>query len=111
MNVEAIWSINFNSSKGDCRGGVIAFKNGRIYGGDVSYYYIGDYSASPDYINCSLKVTHYFGERCPVFGARQEFTIELHGPITADTMSLQGHFANQPDKTLSSVLLKLERLP
>jgi hypothetical protein len=111
MNVQAIWSISFKSSNGECRGGVIALKNDRIRGGDGSYYYIGDYSASPDYINCGIRVTHYFGERCPVFGSHQEFTVEMHGPITSDTISLQGHFANKPDETFSAVLVRLERLP
>lgn len=60
MSLEALWSIQFEVPNIErAGGGVIVFETGRIYGGDSSFYYIGDYSVDNNEIQGRVEVKRH----------------------------------------------------
>lgn len=41
--MEGLWTVEFGSSSGSFGGGVVYLQNGKLWGGDSSYYYSGSY--------------------------------------------------------------------
>jgi len=44
--LEALWSVEFESNLGDGETGIIVFKDGKVFGGDSGYIYIGKYDVT-----------------------------------------------------------------
>lgn len=94
--IEALWTVEFLSSGGNVGAGVAIFETNRVFGGDVSYYYLGDYQTKNDEITANIKVTHYFGPPSSIFGQLKEFTIHLSGKIEVPVMTASGYLKEDP---------------
>lgn len=91
--LEALWSVEFAvPSKGNYGAGVIIFENGRLYGGDSSYYYVGNYLVNDGIVVASLKVKHYSGspENVMGFGIKENI-ITAAGAIAYDTFKVSNN--------------------
>lgn len=96
--VEALWTAEFVSSTGRAGIGVAVFDNGRLYGGDTSYFFIGSYTLSGDSITVDVHVTHYAGLPSNIFGPLEEAHLSLSGTVTQDAFTLTGHTKETKDK-------------
>jgi hypothetical protein len=43
QKIDGLWTAEFGSSLGSFGGGVAIFQNGKISGGDGTYFYVGNY--------------------------------------------------------------------
>lgn len=103
--IDALWSVQFGvPSQHSYGAGIVVFSNGKIYGGDTSYYYIGSYTQSGEDVTAILKIKHHAGALNNVLG---------HGIKEAD-LKLSGKYAEQrftvTDGTFMATLLRLEEL-
>lgn len=67
MSIEGLWVVQFRSNSMDMGTGVAVFVDGKIHGGDASYYYTGEYSENENKMNAELLVERY-GEGSDIFG-------------------------------------------
>ena len=69
QKVEALWTIKFGTIYNYVNGGVIVFDEGKLYGGDSSYYYAGIYELTEDSrLIAHVDVNHYRGDPYTAFG-------------------------------------------
>jgi len=95
--IEALWTVEFISTQESIGAGVVVFETNRIFGGDVSYYYLGNYEIKNGQLTSKIKVTHYFGKPSSIFGELKKFTIRLSGKIEAPVMMAHGYLEENPE--------------
>lgn len=109
--IEALWTVEFISTKGNFGAGVVVFETNRVFGGDVSYYYLGSYKVKNDEITAKIKVTHYFGPPSSIFGELKEFTIHLSGKIDSPVMTARGYLEEKPELKIAARCTRRADLP
>ena len=109
--VEALWSVQFRSNTGAFGAGVAILENGRVFGGDAQYFYLGKYEVQDDAIKAQVDVTHYAGQPFAIFGQRKTVQIELSGPIQREGMRLMGQVSDQPTLRIEAICVRRAELP
>lgn len=113
--LEALWSVEFQSSLGAMGGGIVVLETGRVLGGDVQYTYIGNYKISPDgkTIDADVEVKKYGNVPgiVSVFGPAQLFSLKLSGTPAPNNMTLSGHVAGQPHLKIDIRFSRQAELP
>jgi hypothetical protein len=110
--LEALWSVEFESSQGIAGAGVVVFETGRIYGGDAQYYYVGKGAAdSQGNVSGYVDVFHYSGHPSSVFGWGSQFRVNLSGRVQAPVMDLQGHLDGNPSQRMVMRCTRRAELP
>ena len=106
--MDGLWTAEFGSSTGVFGGGVAIFQNGRIWGGDATYYYIGEYALSGKNFKATLKIFPFIEGAQSVFKTvGKDLTIELRGTMTSDTEAIaQGHAKEIPALNFGAKLTK-----
>ena len=110
MNAEGLWTIQFAQAEEDHggiqvseevnRGGTLVLTSNRIYGGGISYYFIGTYEESDAGISLTINATRYNDIVAGVFGPMDEARLIFNGTIEGDTMTLHGNMEDEPNKRM-----------
>jgi hypothetical protein len=116
MSAEGLWTIQFAQSEEDHggiqvseevnRGGVLVLTNNKIYGGGVSFYFVGTYEESDAGISLTINATRYNDIVAAVFGTATEARLIFNGRIDGNEMTLNGNLEDEPDKRM---IIKAER--
>jgi hypothetical protein len=106
--MDGLWTVEFGSSAGIFGGGVAFFRDGRIFGGDATYYYVGEYNLTKNGFHATLRVSPFIPGARSVFGTvSQDLTLELDGSFTAaGQATAQGHPREIPDSKFGAKLTK-----
>lgn len=59
--IEALWSMEFQTSAKGEGTGIVVMKDGKIAGGDNQYFYVGTYKLKDRTVTADVSVTHYAG--------------------------------------------------
>jgi hypothetical protein len=91
--MEGLWTAEFGSSTGIFGGGVAVFRDGKIWGGDGTYYYVGEYKLNGNAFHATLKIFPFIDGAQSVFKTvGRDLTLELEGSLTdANRAIAQGH--------------------
>ncbi len=110
MNAEGLWTIQFAQSEEDHggiqvseeihRGGVLVLTGNKIYGGGISFYFVGTYEESDAGISLTINATRYNDIVAAAFGASNEARLIFNGRIDGDEMTLNGNLEDEPDKKM-----------
>lgn len=115
MSIEGLWSLFFRSNVGGEGGGVVILETGRILGGDVSYYYVGDYEVDRGQVTGNVRVTHYQGEPRSIFGQATQFNLRIAGALSGtqigDINTVTGEIVGHPQLKMDVLLTKRAELP
>lgn len=81
--MDGLWTIEFGSNAGSFGSGVVVMRDGKIAGGDASYYYVGTYeSATPTDFSAVIAVRPFLPGAESVFKTfDKEFTLTLVGTL------------------------------
>jgi hypothetical protein len=109
--IEALWAVVFSSQVGTLATGVAVFESQRIFGGDGTFFYPGDYAVSGTTISGKVEVTHYSGRPMSVLGPTQKLTLEFEGQIAGNTIRGDGVTLGEPQQRLTITCHRLARLP
>ena len=111
-NLDALWSISFNSDTGIGTDGIVAFETERIFGGDSAMIYTGEYDIKENYVRIRTHVKRYTSPpgMASVFGFN-EFTLEVNGKYDEQHMTLSGLVAEDPKRAITMTLVRRAELP
>lgn len=110
--IEGLWSVEFGANTGYDGAGVVVFESQRVFGGDASYYYVGNYSIDNNLIlTAEINVSHYNGPLNNVFGPVKEITIVVAGKTATPSMIIEGSVKGRPDLKIALRLTKRAELP
>jgi hypothetical protein len=106
--MDGLWTVEFGSSTGIFGGGVAVFRDGKIWGGDATYYYIGEYSLSGNTLSATLRISPFIEGAESVFKTvGKDLTLDLVGSlISADRAIAQGHPRGTPQLNFGAKLTK-----
>jgi len=106
--MEGLWTAEFGSSAGIFGGGVAVFMNGKIFGGDATHYYVGEYALKGDTFTARLKVSPFIEGALSVFNTvGRELTLQLTGLVTPDgRATAHGHSVGIPQLSFGVKLTK-----
>jgi hypothetical protein len=96
--MNGLWTAEFGSSTGMFGGGVAVFRDGKVLGGDGTYYYIGEYTLKGSAFQATLKVSPFIPGAESVFKTvGKDLTLELEGSLTDEGRAIaQGHSREMP---------------
>jgi hypothetical protein len=104
----SFWTVRFFSpNTGDHGDGVVLMMNGKLFGGDSYYYYIGSYNIIDNYFGATIDVTHFSGQPLAIFGQSLNLKIRLSGQVQEPVMKLKGHLVNNPSLRAEVVCTKV----
>ena len=111
--IEAIWTLEFVKGDKYHGAGVLIFANGRVYGGDANFYYIGRYAVNGGRVCIRTTVNSYNEDRTGdlVFGGRELFDIELAGQVADAQMVLAGAIVGEPSSTVTAIAKRRHEIP
>lgn len=97
-DIDGLWTAEFGSSTGIFGGGAAVLKEGKIMGGDSTYYYTGEYSFSGNTFKATLKISPFIAGAESVFKTiGKDLTLDLTGSMSPDGRLLaQGHPEGMP---------------
>ena len=86
--MQGLWTIEFGSNVGVYGSGVVVMRDGKIKGGDASYYYDGSYeepnpaAADPSKFRAKIAVKAFLPGAISVFKTYgEDFTLDLDGTL------------------------------
>jgi hypothetical protein len=108
QTVEGLWTAEFGSSAGIFGGGVAIFRDGKIWGGDGGYFYIGEYELKGNNFRATIKICPFIeGYESAFKTVGQNLTLDLSGSFTDSRRGIaQGHPRELPDLNLGVKLTK-----
>ena len=106
--MEGFWTAEFGSSSGIFGGGAVVFREGKIVGGDSTYYYTGEYSVSGNTFKATLKISPFIEGAESVFKTvGRDLTLDLEGSLTPDgRLIAQGRPREMPGLNFGAKLTK-----
>lgn len=113
MTIEGLWTIDFFSKHG-AGAGVIVFETGRVFGGDSSMFYIGDYEIKNGAVSGRIRVRvhHRIPGLTSIAGA-DDFEVEYSAQLSDATTQLTGKVidASANGRIIHGSMRKLAELP
>lgn len=91
-------------------GGVIVFVNGKIYGGDNGFTWVGSYAVSDKIVKGRVHVHNFDPDIKSVLGVPGDYEMHFSGTIQGETITGTAMIANQPQHSLSLRLTKRANL-
>jgi glyoxylase-like metal-dependent hydrolase (beta-lactamase superfamily II) len=112
MALEALWAITFGTGQ-ETGSGVIVFETGRIFGGDTSFYYIGQYAYNPrdQTISGDVEVVRHGLLQPFIFPGHDGGRVRLSGQVAEPEMILTGHLVQDPQQRIAVHCRHLHDLP
>jgi len=103
--LEGFWTVQFQTmaSQGT---GVVTLIDGKIFGGDAGYTYLGTYEENQDKVKARLEVRRYEDSVVSVFGTLVNFSLELNGRLVSKT-SVVGN-ASTPSLPATSLRFEMK---
>lgn len=106
--MDGLWTAEFGGSTGIFGGGVAVFKDGKIMGGDATYYYLGEYTVSGSTLRATLTICPFIEGAESVFKTvGQNLTLDLVGSVVDERrVTAQGHPRGMPNLKFGAKLIK-----
>jgi len=108
---EAMYGIEFSSDEGNSGYGVVVLETGRVFGGDSSFVYVGDYRVENGVLVAKVRCTNDRKERDSIFADMNEYTIQIEGIPNDREFVLKGHVVENPAKKIEVKLTRRAELP
>jgi hypothetical protein len=85
------WRSNINNLQFGT--GVVIFRQGKVFGGNDRFYFVGTYHSTGNCFDGNLNVTYHAGEPLGIFGLadiNQSEDMAITGQLTGDEIKLEG---------------------
>ena len=110
MKADGLWAVllseteefyeNIQVGEQINRGGTLVLINGKVYGGGISYYFVGTYESGDATISMTLQAQKYNDLVPGIFGVADEARLIFSGTIDENYMKLHGHLEDDKDKMI-----------
>ena len=110
MATEGLWTVQFSRSEEEHgglqleeqinRGGILVLTRNCVYGGGISYFFVGTYKENASGITITVNATKYNDIVTGPFGEMDEVRFIFNGTIDGNVMKLHGHVEDHPNKKM-----------
>ncbi len=98
--IEGLWIVQFHGPTG-YGGGVVVLTNGKAYGGDSGFVYVGSYEMKGESFTANVAVKNFDANIPNVIGITGDFDLLIEGNVKGDTISGTGALAKAPNAKIS----------
>ena len=103
--IEGLWIVYAEGPQGNSTGGVAIFTNGKIYGGDSGFYYVGTYHG--DAVVKARVAVHQFDPAVPnILGVGGDYELNVTAMVDGDTMNGTAVVASLPNEQMAIKLVR-----
>jgi len=110
VKLDGFWIVQVATTEGVFGGGVAFLQNGKVYGGDSGYVFLGGYSqadGSDAHVNATLRVEPFIKGFLSIFKTVDiPYTLNLFGSYTSDEILAQGTVEEFPTYRFSAKLTR-----
>lgn len=86
MSIDGLWILKF--AAGQLAGsGVVVFANGKLFGGETGFYYLGSYDADGRMFKAHIIVRNFDPSMPSGFGIDGDFEMDVSGILQDDEMT------------------------
>lgn len=110
MSPDGLWTVEFAGSQQSAgnvvvsekinRGGTLVLSGGKVYGGAISFYFVGTYKMRDRDISLAITATRYNDLVPGVFGETDEARLIFSGKVVDNSMSLEGQVEDDTSQRL-----------
>ena len=109
--IEALWSVEFDPVLQTQSMGIIVFEMGRMFGGDGSVTYAGNYRVAGRRASAEIKVEKYANyPGVSSVAGMDRFTMVVGGDVDAQEMKFSGYIKEAPHVAMSFRLTRMAEL-
>ncbi len=106
--INAFWTVKFRAKDVRIGEGVITTINGRIYGGDSCYKYIGSYTENNGSISARLRISKYSNlANLQSVVDIDNFDLSLSGNVHAESIQLYGELPSDPNNRFEANMTRI----
>ena len=115
--IEGMYGIEFKSNLNDSGYGVVIFETGRIFGGDSSCVYIGNYKINHDRVlEANIEVTNDRKTLVSIFGDIEKFHLRGRVKLSNDDFlisefTMHGEMVENPAMKIEVLFTRRANLP
>ncbi len=106
--IDGFWTIKYEA-EGYRGAGVVVLLNGRLYGGDSGFTYLGSYSENGDSVTSEINAKNFESEVRGLMGHR-DYTLSLQGRVFGDVITGSATTPSSPGVTLNFRMTKRSAL-
>jgi len=109
MPIEGLWIVKFTA--GQMYGsGVVVFRNGKVFGGETGFYYIGTYAADDKVVKARVMIRNFDPSVPSGFGIAGDYEMDVSATMQDDTMNGTAIVSGHPEYNLGIRLTKTANL-
>lgn len=107
--INGFWIVTIEGPSGTS-GGIAVLVNGKIYGGDNGFSWIGIYSLHDRLVKGRLQISNFNPNIASIFGYTSDYEMHFSGQLQDDVLIGTAVVANQPQHSLGLRLAKRAEL-
>lgn len=109
MALDGLWIVQFTGR--DILGsGVAVFSNGKVFGGETGFYYVGTYEADGNVVTARVVIRNFDPAIASGFGIAGDYEMDVSAMLQDDKMKGTAMIAGQPQHSLGVHLSKKANL-
>jgi hypothetical protein len=87
--IDGFWILQIESVQGG-GGGVVFFRNGKLFGGDNGYLYLGTYNLAGNTVTARVKVEQFLPGAPNLLGIEADYELDVEGKVESDVIRATG---------------------
>lgn len=99
MPIEGFWVIKFTAAQ-IYGSGVALFSDGKVYGGETGFYYLGTYEADGNVVKARVLIRNFDPTIPSGFGIPSDYEMDVSAMLDGDTMSGTAVVTGHPQYSL-----------
>lgn len=107
--VDGFWILRIENPQ-NASGGVVLFINGKVFGGDNGFTWVGSYQSDGRVVKGRLHVENFDPAIPSILGVPGDYDMDFSGNIQGDTIMGTAMLAKQPQHSLGVRLMKKANL-
>ena len=109
MALDGLWIAQF-TGKEVSGSGVVVFSNGKLFGGETGFYYIGTYESDGKVVKARVMIRNFDPALPSGFGIPGDYEMDVSAVLQDDKITGTAMIAHQPQHSLGIRLTKKANL-
>ena len=103
--IDGFWLVHAEGPQGSA-GGVAVFANGKVFGGDSGFYYMGTYREKDGVVKARVAVHNFDPAITNILSVAKDYELHVTGTIKDDTIRGTAMVSGIPHQSLALQLTK-----
>jgi hypothetical protein len=109
MSLEGLWIARFHTAE-LFGSGVVVLANGKVFGGETGFYYIGTYQVDESILKARVMIRHFDKSVPSGFGIEGDYEMDVSARLEGDEFKGTAVVTNRPQYSLGIRLTKKANL-